>query len=131
MKKGGSGNKRYRHFHGVHQIKIFFARFGAAAHAQDAILAVKIDGDASWQMIGNQVRNTPAQVYVGTVGEFACRTHGDLFTGEALLLRHSESLWPPRRDAQKLPGSPRFPDRWSRRARLLPPRQWLSLRPGP
>jgi hypothetical protein len=42
MKKRSAGNERHGNFHGIHQIKIFFAGFRAPAHAQNSVFAVKI-----------------------------------------------------------------------------------------
>ena len=82
VKDGSAGNQRHRHFHRVHQIVVFFAGLGAAAHAENSVFAVKIHGQPLGQVIGDKIRDAPAEIHVSAVRQFLRGALGNLFSSQ-------------------------------------------------
>src|SRR5215472_6421113 len=127
MKERSAGNQRHRNFHGVHQVVILFTGLGPAPHTENSIFAVEVDGDFLRKIVGNEIRDAPAEIDVSAVGQLERGTLSDLLSGQTWpiqkrflwrgLSRHSVALSPARHGAQKSLESSRFPVRWRRRAR--------------
>src|SRR5260370_11223144 len=87
MKKRRPGNQRHWSFHGVPEVEIFFAGFCTPAHSQNSIFAVEINCDALRQMAGDEIGNSPAEIYIRAVSEFARGPLRDLLARQSRLVR--------------------------------------------
>src|SRR5437762_12337644 len=151
MKERSARNQRHGHFHRVHLVEIFLARFCSAPHSQNSVFAVEINGDFLGQIVRDEIGNSPAEIYIRAIRQLERGALRDLFPGQSrlsqhdLLLngvtrhdlfmcavtRHNEVLSLARCDERRSPGSSRVPDRSYPPARFLPPRRWSSSRPWP
>src|SRR5260221_7194239 len=66
---------------GVDQVGVFFAFIGERAHAEHAVLALKVHVDAVGNVVRDQRRNTDAEVDVVAVAQLFRGTRCHLFTG--------------------------------------------------
>src|SRR5208337_3583323 len=101
IEKRSARNDRYGDFHRVHQVVILLAGLGAPPHPQDSIFTVEVYVDALGQIIGDEIRNAPAEIHVSAVTQFPGGALSDLLTAETRLIRHNAILSPARCDARR------------------------------